>query len=291
MPVEEGEVPDCELRCQQQQQQQQGAAEDYSDASVAAEDESLCLPAAAAGFFRNQLTPPVHRILEATGLVPDECLPSPEAVACSAVLAAAAFAFYLLRRVRNLSRRLREAEERIRQKKQEMMNGHTGGEKKKEIRIFMDGAFDMLHFGHMNAFRLARSLGTKLVVGVNSDESIAECKGAPLMNDSERLAMVEACKFVDEVVPDCPYVVRVFCSLLRWCCSSQQQLAAANRCGHFRRTVCDQTPPHEPTARLTHPISLPTCFVRSMLFECSSIPLAWIDEPRVRRLRHRQVRH
>jgi len=76
-----------------------------------------------------------------------------------------------------------------------------------EIRLFMDGAFDMMHYGHMNAFRLARSLGTHLVVGVNSDKSITECKGAPLMDDDERLAMVKGCKFVDEVVPDCPYVM------------------------------------------------------------------------------------
>lgn len=76
-----------------------------------------------------------------------------------------------------------------------------------EIRIFMDGAFDMMHYGHMNAFRLARSLGTHLVVGVNSDKSITECKGAPLMNDDERLTMVKGCKFVDDVVPDCPYVM------------------------------------------------------------------------------------
>lgn len=77
----------------------------------------------------------------------------------------------------------------------------------REIRIFMDGAFDVMHYGHMNAFRLGRSLGTYLIVGVNSDESIARCKGPPLMNDAERLTMVEACKFVDQVVPDCPYVM------------------------------------------------------------------------------------
>lgn len=77
----------------------------------------------------------------------------------------------------------------------------------KEIRIFMDGAFDLLHYGHMNAFRLAKSLGTHLVVGVNSDASITQCKGAPLMTDPERLAMVQQCKFVDEVVEDCPYVM------------------------------------------------------------------------------------
>lgn len=75
------------------------------------------------------------------------------------------------------------------------------------IRIFMDGAFDLMHFGHMNAFRLARSLGTELIVGVNSEKSITQCKGAPLMNDEERLSMVSSCKFVDQVVEDCPYVM------------------------------------------------------------------------------------
>jgi ethanolamine-phosphate cytidylyltransferase len=76
-----------------------------------------------------------------------------------------------------------------------------------QVRIFMDGAFDMMHFGHMNAFRLGRELGTHLIVGVNSDESITECKGPPLMNNDERLTMVESCKFVDQVLPGCPYIM------------------------------------------------------------------------------------
>jgi len=78
---------------------------------------------------------------------------------------------------------------------------------KKTVRIFMDGAFDMMHYGHMNAFRLGRSLGTHLIVGVNSDESIIKCKGPPLMKDKERVSMVKACKFVDEVLPGCPYIM------------------------------------------------------------------------------------
>ena len=66
----------------------------------------------------------------------------------------------------------------------------------------------MLHYGHMNAFRQGRAYGTYLVVGVNSDASIKECKGtAPVMSDDERLVAVEGCKFVDEVVPECPYVM------------------------------------------------------------------------------------
>jgi ethanolamine-phosphate cytidylyltransferase len=71
----------------------------------------------------------------------------------------------------------------------------------------MDGAFDVMHYGHMNAFRLGKSLGTHLIVGVNSDTSITECKGPPLMNDTERLTMVESCKFVDMVLPNCPYIM------------------------------------------------------------------------------------
>jgi len=79
---------------------------------------------------------------------------------------------------------------------------------KRVVRIWMDGAFDMMHYGHVNAFRQGRSLGTHLVVGVNDDSSITTCKGGPpVMNDAERLAMVEGCKFVDEVVPNVPYVM------------------------------------------------------------------------------------
>ncbi|KAJ8611156.1 hypothetical protein CTAYLR_003583 [Chrysophaeum taylorii] len=75
------------------------------------------------------------------------------------------------------------------------------------VRVFMDGAFDVMHFGHMNAFRLGRSLGTELVVGVNSSASIAACKCEPLMSDAERVAMVASCKFVDEVIENVPYVM------------------------------------------------------------------------------------
>lgn len=80
--------------------------------------------------------------------------------------------------------------------------------KGKEIRIWMDGAFDMMHFGHMNAFRQGKSLGTYLIVGVNSDETITACKGCkPVNSDEERAATVRACRWVDEVVPGVPYIM------------------------------------------------------------------------------------
>ncbi|KAH8059464.1 cytidylyltransferase [Aureococcus anophagefferens] len=76
-----------------------------------------------------------------------------------------------------------------------------------EVRVWMDGAFDMMHFGHANAFRQGKALGTHLIVGVNSDASITEAKGAPIMNDAERTRMVRSCKFVNEVVENVPYVM------------------------------------------------------------------------------------
>ena len=80
--------------------------------------------------------------------------------------------------------------------------------KKKDIRIWMDGAFDMMHYGHMNAFRQGRSLGTALVVGINNDESITVCKGSkPIFNEQERMETVRSCRWVDEVVGDVPYVM------------------------------------------------------------------------------------
>ena len=78
---------------------------------------------------------------------------------------------------------------------------------KREVRVWMDGAFDMMHFGHVNAFRQGKALGTHLVVGVNSDASITAAKGAPIMNDAERTMMVRSCKFVDAVVENVPYVM------------------------------------------------------------------------------------
>jgi ethanolamine-phosphate cytidylyltransferase len=82
-----------------------------------------------------------------------------------------------------------------------------GGKGGRKVRIWMDGAFDMMHYGHMNAFRQGAALGTELVVGINSDESITQCKGPPVMNDEERIASVASCKFVKEVVQRVPYVM------------------------------------------------------------------------------------
>ncbi|KAL2620396.1 hypothetical protein R1flu_000601 [Riccia fluitans] len=79
--------------------------------------------------------------------------------------------------------------------------------KGKKVRVYMDGCFDMMHYGHANALRQARALGDELVVGVNSDEEIKANKGPPVMSMDERVVMVSSVKWVDEIIKDSPYAI------------------------------------------------------------------------------------
>lgn len=75
---------------------------------------------------------------------------------------------------------------------------------KKQIRVYADGVFDLVHFGHCNALRQARQLGDQLIVGIHSDEDVTINKGPPVLNQDEREVMVSSIKWVDEVVRDAP---------------------------------------------------------------------------------------
>lgn len=79
--------------------------------------------------------------------------------------------------------------------------------KNRPVRVYMDGCFDMMHYGHCNALRQARALGDQLVVGVVSDAEIIANKGPPVTPLDERMIMVNAVKWVDEVIPDAPYAI------------------------------------------------------------------------------------
>ncbi|KAI1142553.1 hypothetical protein F5Y05DRAFT_402333 [Hypoxylon sp. FL0543] len=76
-------------------------------------------------------------------------------------------------------------------------------------RIWVDGCWDFFHHGHAGAMLQARQLGTELYVGVHSDEAILENKGPTVMNLRERLAAVDACRWVTKSVPYAPYVTQL----------------------------------------------------------------------------------
>ncbi|KAK8520490.1 hypothetical protein V6N13_031063 [Hibiscus sabdariffa] len=78
---------------------------------------------------------------------------------------------------------------------------------RKRIRVYMDGCFDLMHYGHANALRQAKALGDELVVGVVSDEEIVANKGPPVLSMEERLALVSGLKWVDQVIANAPYEI------------------------------------------------------------------------------------
>ncbi|XP_043078647.1 ethanolamine-phosphate cytidylyltransferase isoform X2 [Puntigrus tetrazona] len=78
--------------------------------------------------------------------------------------------------------------------------------RKRVIRVWCDGCYDMVHYGHANQLRQAKAMGDYLVVGVHTDEEIAKHKGPPVFTQAERYKMIRATKWVDEIVEGAPYV-------------------------------------------------------------------------------------
>lgn len=74
-------------------------------------------------------------------------------------------------------------------------------------RVYVDMVGDLFHAGHVALLRAARAHGDHLIVGVLSDETAAAYKRRPIMTLAERVAVVEACRYVDEVVADAPFQV------------------------------------------------------------------------------------
>lgn len=66
--------------------------------------------------------------------------------------------------------------------------------------IYTYGVFDLLHVGHLQLLAEAKALGDKLIVGVFTDEVVQGFKRMPIISQEQRIEMVKALRFVDEVV-------------------------------------------------------------------------------------------
>lgn len=69
--------------------------------------------------------------------------------------------------------------------------------------VFTNGCFDIIHRGHVELLRFARSLGDVLVVGLNDDESVRRLKGKnrPINTLEDRAFVLLSIRWVDFVVP------------------------------------------------------------------------------------------
>ena len=74
---------------------------------------------------------------------------------------------------------------------------------KKKYKIgYTTGVYDMFHIGHLNLIRRAKEQCEYLIVGVSTDECVQSYKNkTPIIPYDERAAIVQAIRYVDEVVP------------------------------------------------------------------------------------------
>lgn len=71
----------------------------------------------------------------------------------------------------------------------------------KEAIVFTNGCFDILHLGHVDYLQKAANLGTKLILGLNTDASVSRLKpGRPLCDQVSRSRVIASLAFVDLVV-------------------------------------------------------------------------------------------
>ena len=69
------------------------------------------------------------------------------------------------------------------------------------MKVWVNGCFDILHRGHFELFNYAKSLGDRLIVGIDSDEKVAQDKGPdrPYNKLDDRVYALESLKSVDLV--------------------------------------------------------------------------------------------
>jgi len=128
--------------------------------------------------------------------------------------------------------------------------------------VLANGCFDLLHVGHVRYLEAARALGDRLIVGLNSDRSVAQLKGPgrPRVPEGERAELLLALRAVDYVIrfdePDVSRLLRVLRPLFHakgtdYTVESVPEYEVARRLGVTTVIVGDPKD-HSTSSMLTH---------------------------------------
>ncbi|CAN6701691.1 unnamed protein product [Malus baccata var. baccata] len=88
-------------------------------------------------------------------------------------------------------------------------NSNPADQPDRLVRVYADGIYDLFHFGHARSLEQAKKSfpNTYLLVGCCNDQTTHKFKGKTVMTESERYESLRHCKWVDEVIPDAPWVI------------------------------------------------------------------------------------
>ena len=73
--------------------------------------------------------------------------------------------------------------------------------------IYVDGVFDLFHYGHIEFLKKAKNLGSKLIVGVVTDKDVESYKRTPIIPQKHRINMLKYCTLVDEIIENPPLFI------------------------------------------------------------------------------------
>jgi choline-phosphate cytidylyltransferase len=80
---------------------------------------------------------------------------------------------------------------------------------KTNIRIYVDGVFDLTHYGHFALFKKIKQIYPSgiLLVGVSSDEDCTKNKTKTILTQDERIKSLSYCKYIDYIINDIPWII------------------------------------------------------------------------------------
>tara|TARA_B100001142_G_scaffold258823_1_gene260820 strand:- start:95 stop:517 length:423 start_codon:yes stop_codon:yes gene_type:complete len=77
------------------------------------------------------------------------------------------------------------------------------------MRVYIDGIFDLFHYGHLESFRKCKELDTDiyLIVGIIGDDIAENYKRRPIIEEKHRYEIIKNIKYVDEIIKNPPLIL------------------------------------------------------------------------------------